>query len=125
MIAKQSRTFELTAGKDVLVVKSAHFWSKSEIEQHFEDVEKALRTMRAQYRIGRMLVDLTNAGAQSKESTGHIYERVKNLHREGDRVAFIVSSALLAMQLRRVQGPARYEYFENEAAALGWLRSPD
>ena len=69
-----------------------------------------------------MLVDLTSAGAQSKESTSRIYERAKTFHRDGDRVAFILSSALLGMQLRRVEGPAQYRYFEKEAEALSWLR---
>ena len=125
MTIAAAQTFRMTPDEDVCIVRSEHFWSEDEIQHHFDGVEKVLSRMRARSGIGRMLVDLTGAGAQSKEANNRIYDRAKTLHQKGDRVAFITSSALLVRQLRRVEGLAEYGYFGNDAAALKWLRCPD
>lgn len=70
-----------------------------------------------------MLVDLGSALVQGSTVSSSIQQQAESLYKERDKVAIIVSSHLLAMQMRRVSGRASYRQFANRAEALDWLKT--
>ena len=66
------------------------------------------------------LVDARALGAQSRELVDSYRERFDHPERRPRRLATLVSSALLRMQVQRI-GMPNQRLFEDERAALAWL----
>ena len=74
-------------------------------------------------RQARVLVDLTGAGAQMGDTVARIGQRSHSIYAPGDRLAIVLQSAILRMQISRVGRAAEYRTFASVSEAEGWLLS--
>ena len=99
--------------------------------QHIDEVDRYLRVIGdivrdARLRFGRVrvLADLRNSPVRTQEAAERLRMGNLALYRSGDRVALIVESSLLKMQLRRTL--VEYQnIFLSPHAAETWLTALD
>lgn len=72
-----------------------------EVDRYLAVLEPIVTDMRACYGRVRVLADLRNAPIRTQEAVDRMRAGNLRLYRAGDRIALIVESSLLKMQLRR------------------------
>lgn len=72
-----------------------------EVDRYLAVLEPIVTDMRASYGRVRVLADLRNAPIRTQEAADRMRAGNLRLYRVGDRIALIVESSLLKMQLRR------------------------
>ncbi len=93
-----------------------------EVASHLDELAKIVREQRAARRKVRALIDLRDAGTQTNAIATTISEATRRIyHDPSDRVAIIVSSSLLKMQLKRVHSEQSFGIFVSEQAARHFL----
>jgi hypothetical protein len=106
---------------DLIWIVGFGFWTPEIIKSHFEEFRSLVRARREAGRIIRTVVDLRQAGVQSKETTDIMKASVASIHEAGDRVAIVLHSSLARMQMRRVLVSAHHEFFLSEEEAVRWV----
>jgi hypothetical protein len=94
-------SFTAVPGEPFVQVTGTGLWSPAEIERHFRDLDKVLRSIRARHGSARLLIDMSEAKVQTAESAAALDRWTGLTYRERDIVAVICTSTLLAMQTRR------------------------
>jgi hypothetical protein len=100
-----------------LFVQGRYFFSVQEATDHFDELSAALTSMRLSGRRVRVLVDLRECPPQSAEVAGVIVQRTACMYLPSDRVAILVTSSILRLQLRRVLADQEFGVFVAEDAA--------
>jgi hypothetical protein len=96
-------------------------YSLLEAQQHFRDLSDLIGRQRRRGIGVRVMVDLRTGAPQTKEVTEHIQKATRVIYREEDRLALIVQSALLKMQVQRLHTREGTQVFVSEGAALEYL----
>lgn len=108
-----------------ILVSGAGFWKPDDMNRHFEQLTGYVNRERGDRGPIKILVDMRGTSTQSSETATNVGEWTDRLFRPGDRIAFVVSSALVKMQMNRVARGADYGYFEDHDAAQDWLLRAD
>lgn len=110
---------------DILRVNGLRVQRAEDVDRYLAALGDAARELRA--RRGRVLVfaDLRHSPVRTQEAAERMRSGNLKLYRPGDRVAMLVESSLLKMQLRRHLIEEYQNIFLSENAALTWLTARD
>ena len=105
--------------RNVVRLSSYGFWTLEVVDQFARDV-KYVRSIVGAHR------DCLMDGSLCEVRTPEVADALARLAQKEDhvflgRTAMVMSSTLLKMQNRRFLKDDRFEYFDNEEAALQWL----
>lgn len=105
----------------VLTLKRAGFWQPDETDAHFLELERRVAAQRLRHGRARVLIDLTEAMVQAQPNVSSISDGARRSYRTGDKVALVVASALLGLQVKRIESAADIQVFGAVDEALRWL----
>ncbi|WP_174297356.1 STAS/SEC14 domain-containing protein [Sphingomonas bacterium] len=106
---------------DYLAVGGSGLYTLLESQEHFRELSAAVGGLRKAGRPVRVLVDLRDGAPQTAEVAAHIKGANAVIFRKGDRIAIIVKSTLLKLQVKRLHMRSESEVFVSEAAAREFL----
>ena len=109
-----------SSGRIVFVVAHGQ-WTRDEVNEHFDNLAAVVRLHRGLFGRARVLIDLREASVQARDVAQEVNLRTTTTYQSGDMVAVVTRTALLRLQMRRVQGAATYAVFDNREAGLEWL----
>jgi len=118
---RPSLTFHYDETDRIVRTTGVGTWTIDIIEAHIRAIAPLLRKVREQDGKVLAMVDLTRAPLQSAEVTRRILDPNGPLCGAGDRVALIVQSSLLKVQMKRVDGNDDIAVFISPYAARTWL----
>lgn len=107
----------------VIRVRGVGMWTPQQAQVYFDEMARIIEPLHALKVPSRSLIDLRDAPVQSAATAE---EMAKGSFRHDpltDRVAFICSSKLFALQIRRSVPFMTASIFETEEDALAWLLS--
>lgn len=116
-------SFTGAPGDPFIQVTGTGLWSPADIERHFRELDRVLRTMRTRQGFARVLVDMSGAKVQTAEAAAALDRWTGLAYRERDEVAVICTSTLLAMQTRRTTKIYYRAVFTEKSSAIVWLLS--
>lgn len=91
------------------------------MDAHFDKLDRHLIQARRLRGHAKVIVDLRKAPVQSPDVAERIRIRTQHLYAADDRVAVIVDTPLLKMQMRRATGCDHIQNFISVEAAESWL----
>lgn len=106
---------------DLIEVRGSGIWSPVYADAHFMRLQFALVQLRHAKGVARVLVDLSEAMVQPADTAARVKYWTGKLYREGDRVAMVVASSLLKIQMRHAVAITAFEVFISDRAARLWL----
>lgn len=112
-----------TDAEGVVSVVASGFWSPADLEGHLGALKAAVDAARARFGVARVLVDLRASSVQSQEIFDRLREATSVIYGADDRIAIVAESALLTMQMRRLDAKAGRGAFADTAEARAWLLS--
>jgi len=112
-----------TPNAPYILVEGEGMWTVDQVQRHFHDLERNIRAMRARCGTARVLADMRHAQVQTAEVVQVMISETARIYREHDRVAVIVATKLMAMQVKRSSTVHDRQTFEDHAQALAWLVS--
>ncbi|MCW4463884.1 hypothetical protein OK349_19435 [Sphingomonas sp. BT-65] len=108
----------------ILRISQVAVQTREEVDQYLAVLGEIVRDTRLRFGRVRVLADLRNAPLRTQEAAERMRMGNLALYRTGDRVALIVESSLLKMQLRRTL--VEYQnIFLSPNAAETWLTALD
>lgn len=118
-------SFSFDAAAGILCVTVMGSWTLPEVERYAR--EAGLQFPRARQSAGqlRLLIDLSAADVLSQALMAPLAKAGMQYARADDRVALVVGSTLLKLQMKRMIGGAPAGIFLSEREARGWLLSSD
>lgn len=96
-------------------------WSVEYMNRHFRELDPVVATARMRMRNVMVLADLRDAPIQSPDVAEMINIGTRRLYRDGDRIAIVVQSSLVKLQMKRIVDCAQVQIFISVAAACTWL----
>ena len=98
------------------------FFDVGTLRRHFADNHMVVREWRARQRSIRVLIDAVKLMPHSPDGQAIVQASTAAIYEQSDKVAVLVSSGLVKMQMRRAlkQGDI-IEFFTRECDALEWL----
>lgn len=116
-------TFDASAG--ILQVKVEGSWTLSEVERYGR--EAGVQFAQARKRAGhlRLLIDISGADILSQALMDPLAKAGMQYSRADDRVALIVASTLMKMQMKRMLGEAPVPIFLSREEAVASVLSSD
>jgi hypothetical protein len=112
---------EIDQQANIIRVLGRGLWSERYARAHFEELEWTLQRTRATRAPVRVLVDIREAAVQTPETTQCLADATDRLYKPGDRIAIVVASSLLKLQMRRATNASIHEIFISLNAAETWL----
>ncbi len=106
---------------NLITIFGQGLWTPATIAAHFRQMERAMNDMRARYAATRILCDIRFQLVQPQEIVESIRDGIERLYTPADRLATVVGSSLVKMQLRRQLARANAQYFISVDAAKTWL----
>ncbi|WP_420145825.1 hypothetical protein [Sphingobium sp.] len=92
------------------------------LESHFREMRMVVSRWRSQHRAIRVLVHAIDLMPHSPEGQRYVDTANASIYQPGDKIAVLVSSSLLKMQMRRMfNAKELMEFFISERAAHLWL----
>jgi hypothetical protein len=120
--AKPTYTIEGDELQGVIVIRVEGFFDLPSLRSHFAENAAVVKRWRAANRPIRVLIDAVNLKPHSPESQACVQDATGRIYQPGDRVAILVSSSLVKMQMRRaLSGGEILKFFICKSAALTWL----
>ena len=114
-------SFDPSAG--ILQVRVAGSWTMSEIERYAREAGPQFTAARRDAGLLRLLLDLQSANILSQEMMDPLARAGMQYSRADDRVALVVQSTLLKLQMRRMLGEAPIPIYLSTREATAWLLS--
>ncbi len=112
------------AQSGVVRVAVSGFFDIPTLEVHFAQLRIIVRRLRSQSRPIRTLVDAVHMLPHAPPAQKYVESQNAAIYRDGDKLAVLVSSSLVKMQMRRAfTDKALMEFFISERAALLWLEA--
>jgi hypothetical protein len=118
-------TYDYNEPRNILKVVGAGIWTLSLLHLHWRPFEALVRQARRRYGQIRVHYDVRAARVQSPEVNKLLAEVVEKLYRPYDRLAIIVASETLRVQMREVERRATTEIFLSPETAERWLFALD
>lgn len=98
-------------------------FSAEDVAAHFRQLGEIISRRHASGEVVRALIDLKSAAIQPMGIATSIAEATNRLYsKPTDRVAILVASSLLKMQLRRIHADQPFEIFISEQEARTFLQ---
>ena len=116
-----SLTAKYDPSTGVVRMFGAGLWQMSIVRKHFADLEAALAQARRYHPDVLVFCDLSTASVQMKEVGEEIEQFTERAYHPTDRIAVVLASSVLKMQMRRVVRQATFETFLSATAAYTWL----
>jgi hypothetical protein len=101
-------------------VRGSGFWSVSQVKAHFASYMDSLSELHRRGLKLSIIVDLRESAAQSREVSDVLHSIGLDIYRPDDRIAMVVASSLVKMQMRRVLVADNHEFFLSVEAAERW-----
>ena len=103
-------------------ISVAGFFDLPTLRDHFADNAAVVKRWRATGRPIRVLINAVDLKPHSPEGQACVQDATGRIYRPGDRVAILVSSSLVKMQMRRALSHGEIlNFFISENAAVTWL----
>jgi hypothetical protein len=102
-------------------VRGTGLWSQEDLDHYVASLPSMLASMRRSIGYARVLADLSDANVQTQSMIDQISGFTADLFNTEDRIAIIVPSTLMKMQMRRGVKTAQTEIFVSAIAAKSWL----
>ncbi len=112
------------ASSGLIRVNGLGFWNSGEIDVILDGIARLVGVARSQSEQVRVLIDLGDNGAQMGDTVDRLKKRSASIYATGDRIAIVLRSSLLKMQVARVERSAESRTFSTVEEAEGWLASP-
>jgi hypothetical protein len=108
--------------KGVIRIHVEGFFDLPTLRCHFAENAAVVARWRLSGRPVRVLIDAIGLMPHTPEGQACVQASTARIYRSGDRVAVLVASVLIKMQMRRAleQGDL-LDFFTDEREALGWL----
>jgi hypothetical protein len=104
----------------LIKVHGSGFWSVSQVKAHFARYMASLAELHRRGLKLSIIVDLREAAPQSREVSDVLHNIGLDIYRPDDRIAMVVVSSLVKMQMRRVLVADNHEFFLSVEAAERW-----
>ena len=118
-----SADYSIAADPDgVIMMSQRGFWTSEIALKFIAEAETVISAAQTRGTL-RLMIDVRQfkvAGADVGEKLAEFDMRIR---RTGDRVAIVVESSLLKMQMKRQLSRPGLEVFISESAALTWVRA--
>jgi hypothetical protein len=115
-------TIESDKLQGVIVMSVEGFFDLPTLRDHFDENAAVVRRWRAADRPIRVLINAVNLKPHSPEGQACVQDATGRIYQPGDKVAILVSSSLVKMQMRRAMSRGEIlNFFICENAALTWL----
>jgi hypothetical protein len=105
----------------IIRVVGRGFWTEDYVDAHFVELGRLVERVRAIGGDILALVDLSEAPVQSPGVVARITAQTGRIYRPADRIAIVVRSSLVKMQIKRAVALPNLEAFLSLNAALTWL----
>lgn len=112
-------TIDVRSG--TIFVNNVGFLSKTHADRHMAEFAAVVASFRRTRLAVRVMVDMTAGSLQSAPVAELLRTRTAAIFLQGDRVALVVASALLVIQLRRTHGAPVFGIFAAANEAALWL----
>ena len=96
-------------------------WTAPQLELHFTALGGLVAERRRSGKQVLVLADVRDSLVQEGDIVERLGRATSGLYEDGDRIAVVVASSLLKMQLKRVVNVANVEFFVSMNAARTWL----
>ena len=106
----------------IIVVTARGFWEVADVERYNRELEPLFVASRQRFSCCRILVDMQKISVQSAEVAQHFAADHKAFDKPGDKIAFVVNSSLLKMQVNRVCADDLVATFAHIDEARSWLK---
>lgn len=114
-------SFSFDDAVGILRVEVDGSWTMPEVARYGREAGPQFREARHRAGSLRLLVDLRRTQILNQEVIRPLGEAGMQFARADDRVALLVSSSLLKLQMKRMVGDAPANIFMVEDAAVAWL----
>jgi len=106
----------------IVMVTAFGFWTEQDVDLHCQLLARTIEEARRVNPIVCALVDLREGVVQDQAVMSKLDKDLARNYRPKDRVALVLQSTLLKLQLKR--SPVHFEigYFDDPLAAKAWLR---
>lgn len=112
---------EIDSATTIVRVFGSGMWPEPYARAHFEELDRTLRRLRSRGSPLRVLVDIRDAVVQKPETAQCVSAATNNIYRSCDRIAIVVASSLLKLQIRRSTDTGLHRLFSSYNAAETWL----
>ncbi|MBB4152290.1 hypothetical protein GGQ80_000166 [Sphingomonas jinjuensis] len=120
--ANPEHTIEEDRPTGVILITVKGFFDLATLRIHFAQCAAIVGCWRAADRPIRVLIDAVDLKPHSPEGQACVQEATSRIYRSGDKVAIVVCSSLVKMQMRRaLRQPDILNLFISKSAALVWL----
>lgn len=113
------------AAMGAIRVEATGTWTMQQADLHCIQLTALVEDMRMRTGRVRIFVDRRGVETQAPAIIDRIAGGLDSILRSGDRVAVLVASSLVKMQVRRSVDLSIYELFISERAAFLWLLAHD
>lgn len=108
--------------QEAIFISVDGFFDLRTLRNHFAENATVVKRWRATGRPIRVLINAIDLRPHSPEGQACVQEATSRIYRPGDRVAILVSSSLVKMQMRRALSHGEVlNFFISENAAVTWL----
>jgi len=117
--------FVFDSSKGILTVSVSGSWTLPEVDRYAREAGPAFEKAREKVGSLRLLIDLGSADVLSQALMDPLAKAGMQYSRADDRVALVVASILLKLQMRRMLGDAPVPIFLSAKEAETWILSAD
>jgi hypothetical protein len=114
-------SISLPDDQGIIKIQGHGLWSLDYLNQHFRELDAIIAQARRWNPDVLALVDLREAPVQSPEVAESINANTRRVYRDQDRIAIVVQSSLVKLQMKRVVDCAHVQIFISVSAAYTWL----
>ena len=118
-------SFDFDAQQGILVVRVIGMWTLPEVDRYAREAGPQFEAARLRAGSLRLLIELSRTEVLSQNILAPLAKAGMQFAREDDRVALVVASSLMKLQMRRMVGDAPAHIFVSEQAARMWLTAHD
>lgn len=102
-------------------VAASGVWSPRDLERCYRELSVAINLMQSVGSPVRIIADLTQADIQSQNITDIVVQLTESLFSDKIRIAIVVSSVLMKLQIKRIVRGAQSAIFFGTADARLWF----
>ena len=114
-------SFDFDKGEGVLTVKVIGQWTLADVPPFEKTASAHYGAVRAGYGSLRVLIDNTEAALFTQDVIGALTEAGSRLGRGDDRIATLVKSSLMKLQMKRILPEEMAGVFVSRDEAVTWL----
>lgn len=112
---------ELDVTDGIIFVVATGFWTKAEVDEHYDKLRALIAERRAGGYTVRVLSDVRNAPYQPPEMEAYVVEQIKRTYLPGDRVAILTPHTAAQAHVRARLGDLDVMTFTSALPAEMWL----